>query len=198
MKPTEILSNEHRVIEQVLACLGRLIDESNAAGKLDAALAGEVLDFVRNFADRCHHAKEEDLLFPAMEARGLSPDAGPTAVMRHEHDEGRGHVRAMAEARESAAAGDAAALRRFAVHGRAFIELLRAHIEKEDQILYTMANRVLTDADQRQLLTSFGQVETTKMTPGTHEKYLEVATRLAHRFGVTAVVRSGACNCCGH
>jgi len=197
MKPTEILSNEHRVIEQVLACLGRLIDESSAAGKFDAPLAREVLDFVRNFADRCHHAKEENLLFPAMEARGFSPEAGPTAVMRHEHDEGRGHVRAMAEALEPAATGDAAALRRFAEHGRAFIELLGSHIAKEDQILYTMANRVLTEADQSQLLARFGQVETTEMGPGTHEKYLEMATRLAERFGVTAVPPSRACGC-GH
>jgi hemerythrin-like domain-containing protein len=152
-----------------------------------------VLDFVRNFADRCHHAKEENLLFPAMEAGGFSPEAGPTAVMRSEHDEGRGHVRTMAESLEPAGAGDAAVLRRFAEHGRAFIELLGTHITKEDQILYTMANQVMSDANQSELLPRFGQVETTETGPGTHEKYLDVA----ERWGVTAVARAEACGC-GH
>jgi len=156
--------------------------------------------FLRNFADRCHHAKEETHLFPAMEAKGFPRDGGPTGVMLHEHEEGRGHVRGMAEALEGAAAGDAAALRAFAQHGRAYVALLRDHIHKEDNILYVMANRVFTPADQQALLAAFHNVETTEVGAGTHEKFLKIANDLADRYGVSrAEAAAGHHACaCGH
>ena len=93
MKPTEILSGEHRVIEQVLTCLERIAEQCAAEGRLDRTSAEQALEFFRNFADRCHHGKEEVHLFPALEAKGFPRDGGPTGVMLHEHDQGRAHVR---------------------------------------------------------------------------------------------------------
>lgn len=197
MTPTEILSSEHRVIEQVLVCLERLIEESGAAGRLDAQVATDVLEFIREFADRCHHGKEEDQLFPAMEARGFSPQRGPTAVMRSEHDTGRAHVRAMRDAVPAAATGDASALGLFAEHGRAFVALLSQHIAKEDQILFPMADRAIDAVGQAELLERFQHVEAHHMGTGTHEKYLQLARRLCERYGVANVVPHMACHC-GH
>lgn len=98
MKPTELLMQEHRVIEQVLDCLEIMAQRANAGDKLDVESAKQAIDFFGNFADKCHHGKEEDCLFPLLEEKGFSREQGPTGVMLHEHEEGRRHVRGMAEA----------------------------------------------------------------------------------------------------
>lgn len=185
MKPTEILSGEHRIIEQVLGCLEQMAYDATARGRLDKTSAEEALDFLRNFADRCHHGKEETHLFPAMEAAGFPRDGGPTGVMLDEHEQGRAHIRAMAEAIEGAAAGKSDALQQFTTHAQGYIGLLREHIEKEDHCLFAMADRTFSEEDQQRLLTAFEHVEHEHMGLGTHEKYLHIAEALADRFGVT-------------
>jgi hemerythrin-like domain-containing protein len=194
MKPTEVLSSEHRVIEQVLDCLERIIAEAQANGKLDAASARDAVSFFRTFADQCHHGKEEVHLFPAMEAKGFPRDGGPTGVMLAEHESGRACVRAMSEAIDAAAQGDGAALRRFAEAGAGFIGLLRQHIEKEDHCLFSMANEVLSDEDQAGLMAKFEKTEAEHMGHGTHEKFLAVAAALAAKYGV----EPKAATCAGH
>jgi hemerythrin-like domain-containing protein len=184
MKPTDILSEEHRVIERVLDCLERLVQQAQTEGKLAAEPARDAVEFFRNFADRCHHAKEEAHLFPAMERKGFPREGGPTGVMMYEHELGRAHVRAMDQAIEAAAGGDAAALAEFSGHARDYIILLRQHIEKEDHCLYTMANQAFTEEDQQSLLTAFERVEHEELERGTHEKHLRIANALADRFGV--------------
>ena len=105
MKPTEILSGEHRIIEQVLDCLEKIAQNCATEGRLDRTSAEQALDFFRNFADRCHHGKEETHLFPAMEAKGFPRQGGPTGVMLSEHEQGRAYIRGMAEVIDRAAAG---------------------------------------------------------------------------------------------
>lgn len=201
MKPTDILSDEHRVIEQVLDCLERMVDRSRADGRLDAQPAKDAVQFFRVFADRCHHGKEEAHLFPALEAKGLSRDCGPTGVMLREHELGRIHVRAMDEAIEPADAGDPTALARFQEHALGYIELLREHIQKEDHCLFAMANQILSESDQHGLLEIFEKVEADEMGEGTHEAYLKIANDLADRFGVdhAEAHHAGHHGCgCGH
>jgi hemerythrin-like domain-containing protein len=110
MLPTDILKDEHRVIEQVLTCLERIADDCAAQRILDGYSALQALDFFRTFADGCHHHKEEAHLFPALEAKGFPPKTGPTAVMRAEHTEGRDHIQAMNSAVRDATRGDSAAV----------------------------------------------------------------------------------------
>ena len=201
MKPTDILSSEHRVIEQVLACLAKIAENAEAQGRLDKHAAEQAVDFFRAFADHCHHGKEEAHLFPAMEAAGFSRSQGPTGVMLREHEQGRAHVRAMAEAIGPASAGDAAAVRRFAEHARGYIALLGAHIQKEDHVLFAMANQALSPEEQQTLLAAFQKVESEEMGEGTHEKYLAIANDLADRFGVpqAELAHAGHHGCgCGH
>jgi len=194
MKPTEILSGEHRVIEQVLTCLERIAQDCASRGQLDRTSAEQALEFFRNFADRCHHGKEETYLFPAMEAKGFPRQGGPTGVMLYEHEQGRAHIRGMADAVAGAAAGEHDAASRFITHAQGYVGLLREHIEKEDHCLFAMANQTLTEEDQQTLLAAFQHVE---HDLGTHEKYLHVADELADRFGVTPVVGNSpvACGC---
>lgn len=108
MKPTEVLMQEHRVIELVLSCLDRMADNCDAGLPLDIEAATQAIDFFRVFADKCHHGKEEDLLFPLMEAKGFPRDGGPTGVMLHEHELGRRQVRSMEDAVKETSLGDLA------------------------------------------------------------------------------------------
>jgi hemerythrin-like domain-containing protein len=200
MRTTEILMNEHRVIETVLAALERMADRADAEGAIPVADARDAVVFLQTFADRCHHMKEEDRLFPAMERCGIPRDAGPTAVMRQEHAVGRAHVRAMDEAVTAFERGDKAASRRFSFEAHSFVELLREHIAKEDEVLFPMADRMLPPEVESELLAGFEHAEK-DMGAGTHEKFLAVAERLAKSYGVTraaVVAKAHACSCSHH
>jgi hemerythrin-like domain-containing protein len=201
MKPTEILGNEHRIIERVLSCLEAISRQAKSAGRLDEHSAKDAVAFFRNFADRCHHGKEEAHLFPALEAKGFPREGGPTGVMLHEHEQGRAHVRGMDENIEAAAKGDAAALRRFIDHAEGYVALLREHIYKEDHILFQLADRTLTEEEQQKLLDAFGKVEAEEMGAGTHETFIRMADELADRYGIAAATTAapaGHYHCCGH
>ena len=199
MKPTEILSSEHRVIERVLGCLEKIVEQARQNGRLERQPAEDAIAFFRNFADRCHHGKEEAHLIPALEAQGFPRQGGPTGVMLHEHEQGRACVRGMDESLEAAAAGDRAALERFCQCAGEYVGLLRDHIYKEDHILFMLADRVLTADNQQQLLDAFAKVEAEEMGAGTHATYLRIADELAARFGVLHAAPShGGHRTCGH
>lgn len=197
MQATNVLMSEHRVIEQVLNCLEQLSVETMRTGRLDRTPAQQILEFFRQFADRCHHGKEEDLLFPLLETRGLSREGGPTGVMLAEHEAGRASLRGMATHLLQAAEGNATACQHFVAHARDYLDLLRQHIWKEENRLFVMASRVLSDTDQTQLLTQFHAIEQDEMGKGTHEYYLGLANALADRFQVPHVQQS-ATPCCHH
>ena len=196
MRPTEILMQEHRVIEQVMNCLEIIAERGKAEGKLDIDSANEAIDFFHNFADRCHHGKEEECLFPMLEQKGFSPDEGPTGVMRQEHEAGRRYTNGMSEAIAVVTAGDAQAIGAFASNARAYVQLLRDHIQKEDHCLFSMADQALSEQEQQQVLDSFANVEKDDMGPGTHQKYLDIAAKLAKRFDVSC--QGSGTYSCGH
>lgn len=199
MQPTDILKGEHRVIEQVLDCLEQIAAEAGDQGRVAAEPAREAISFFRNFADRCHHGKEEAHLFPAMEAKGFPRDAGPTGVMLHEHEAGRAHIRAMDEAIDQAAAGEAPAVAQFCEHAGGYVGLLREHISKEDHCLFSMADRAFSAADQAALLAKFEQVEAHDIGEGVHQRFLDLANRLADRYGLPRAQASSGHACgCGH
>jgi hemerythrin-like domain-containing protein len=127
MQSTETLKYEHRVIEVVLEGLESLANDVESGKPLDREKAEKALEIIRNFADRCHHAKEEKHLFALMEERGVPRQGGPSAVMLQEHERGRAAVRAMVEAVPGAANGDAAAAATFVQNARTYVELLRQH-----------------------------------------------------------------------
>lgn len=173
--PTQILSDEHRVIERVLDAVDGLTrrpaDESLAAWK-------KALEFIRQFADACHHFKEEQVLFPAMEEHGIPRDGGPIGMMLLEHEEGRSYVRAMAAAISGIETQDKAAHAALVQNAQAYLRLLREHIQKEDEILYPMAERAIPAAEQSAMLTQFAEHEAKEMGAGAHERYLKIAGEL--------------------
>ena len=201
MRPTEILKGEHRVIEQVLTCLERMADQGLEQGKIPAKAATDALKFLREFADGCHHKKEEDRLFPLLEGRGLPRAGGPTDVMRTEHEQGRALIRTMASSLDAAGVGDARALQSFTRAARDYVQLLRAHIHKEDHCLFAMADSLLSPAEQERLEADFDAVEREQAKPCTHNHCLAIAANLARQFDVPELVPLASTpreRCCVH
>ncbi len=181
MRPTDILRHEHQVVLLVLEGAERIARDIDAGKAIPIADLEQMLDFFRNFVDRCHHGKEEELLFPKMQERGLPGNAGPLPVMRHEHEEGRQFARNIASAVATAKMGEPEAQRTLPEYLRGYAELLRAHIAKEDNVLFPMADRILEDSDQAELSEAFDKVESEEMGEGVHEQYHQLAHRLAKR-----------------
>lgn len=178
MKATEQLKSEHRVIERVLGSLELV------AGKLEQGQAVrpqfflEAADFIKNFADGCHHHKEEGVLFVKMVECGMPKEQGPIGVMLYEHDQGRAFTRGMREAAEKLAAGDQAARAAVVENAQGYAALLRPHIYKEDNILYNMAERVIPPQEHDKVAEAIAHIEHQDTVPGVHEKYVALAEAL--------------------
>jgi hemerythrin-like domain-containing protein len=178
-KATDALKEDHRVIEGVLATLQRLMQRPEAT---PLEVWREAVDFIYNFADRCHHLKEETILFPALEERGMPSGGGPIGMMLFEHEQGRAYVKGMIEALELATEDPEAATPALFENAEAYSRLLQQHISKENEILFQMADGILTSQEQRDLLRAFEEHETNDIGPGVHEKYLRIAEEL-ERYG---------------
>jgi len=182
MKTTDILKNEHKAILLMLEVAESVSQKLEAGEKVPAEHLTQMVDFIRGFADKCHHAKEEDLLFPAMEKTGIPRQGGPIGVMLVEHTEGREFVRKMKEAAEKYAAGDKKAGVQFAENARQYAALLSQHIQKEDNILYPMADARLSPQTQAGLEKDFERVEEEVVGAGKHEEYHRLLEKLEKTY----------------
>jgi hemerythrin-like domain-containing protein len=180
MKPTETLKHEHQIVLLVLKGAEREARSIQAGNGAHEEEIEQMVDFFRTFVDRCHHGKEERHLFPAMHGKGMPLEAGPLAVMLHEHELGRSAVRAVAGALDRVKRGEADAGPDLATALLGYVELLRSHISKEDNVLFPMADRILPAEEQGDLAVLFDKVEVEEIGAGVHEKYHELAHRLGH------------------
>jgi len=178
----EALMHEHRIIEKVLEALERFSDAAAKWDKVERARIREFADFFRNFADRCHHGKEEDRLFAAMIEHGFARDQGPIAVMLQEHRTGREHVGALARIGGGQGPLTEDERRQLCSHALAYAALLKAHIQKEDNILYPMALGALPAQVMVRLKKEFDEFEKQVMGEGAHERYHDLAHQLADAF----------------
>ena len=179
MRPTEILKHEHQIILGVLDVAERDATAIAGGAPVDVDRMAKFVDFIRTFADKCHHAKEEDILFVRMGDKGFPREAGPIGVMLHEHDLGRAHVAAIIANTAAAAAGDGDARAQVVEHLTGYASLLRQHIYKEDNVLYPMADQAFSEEDQSALSADFERVERDEIGAGVHEKYEALARELA-------------------
>lgn len=190
MNAIQVLRNEHEAILRMLDGLDLLSKKLLGNVPVSTHTLNGYLEFFRLFADRCHHGKEEDVFFPLLERRGIPREGGPIGVMLFEHDHGRELLQEM-----TAAAGDyekdpQSASRRWVRAAQQYSQLLREHIMKENNILFLMAERVLSPEEQSSLAEDFEKAEIEKMGAGTHERlHKRMEELLAEVSRSTAVVR---------
>ena len=162
---TRILSAEHQtILKAISAIIGECMEIENGK-ELNVAFFQKAIDFIKNYADKFHHAKEEDILFKAMLENVDCMHCNPIPVMLHEHDEGRNYVKSM----ETGISENNS--RKIIENARGYCMLLQQHIYKEDNVLYPMAEEALTD-EQKELV---------------NQKYQEVETKLNAEMNIDAL-----------
>jgi hemerythrin-like domain-containing protein len=159
MTPTQIMESEHRLIETVVRALGTMAVEIENGQTAEIARVDAAVEFLRIHADQLHHTKEEDLLFPLLVQRGLSPQGCPIGVLRYDHAQGRALVQSLAEQARRQVVGEAGANAKMLATLRAILDLYENHIRKEDTILFPVTNRILTPSDQAALRAQFVEVD---------------------------------------
>lgn len=181
-RPSAVLKSEHRVIERVLRVLETLVARSEQGEGFEVESLKQCVEFFRLFADACHHAKEEDLLFPVLEERGIPRDGGPIGVMLYEHSQARMLTQQMGAALTAFEGGDGGAEARFRDTARQYLTLLTNHIYKEDNVLFNMGDHVMTEADQTLLCGRFGEVGCRAFEGKQREELAAIADELEARW----------------
>jgi hemerythrin-like domain-containing protein len=174
----EQLKKEHMAIETMLKILEALCSRLEAGETVDSAHLTQTIEFFRGFADRCHHGKEEEIFFPALEMAGIPKEGGPIGVMLAEHDQMRGHMKVLAGAVERYGTGETTARAEIIRHASGYAAMLRRHIEKENQVLFNMAEAQLSPDEESELAERFESMEVEKIGAGTHEKLHALLDRL--------------------
>lgn len=182
---TSRLRDEHVVILGVAEALHALIDAADE-GRWSFDAFADAVTFIRLFADACHHGKEEDLLFPELEQAGLPRDRGPIAVMLEEHRQGRVFARHMAEALPPAREGDERARATLRNAALGYVNLIRGHIAKEDNVLFEMADQAVQGPARRALCGAYAGVCSRRFEGHTKEQLTALAARIRERAGLTA------------
>lgn len=168
MKATEQLRQEHEGIKLMLSIMLKMTNGKEEPNKVHLEKA---IDFIRTFADKCHHGKEEDILFPELEKAGISRDRGPIGVMLEEHTEGRNYIKALNEAFLKYKEGDKSQIPVIKENTEGYVMLLRSHIEKENNVLFMIADRFITDEKQDEIFEAFEKLEKEKIGEEKHEEY---------------------------
>jgi hemerythrin-like domain-containing protein len=168
---------EHELILEALDALEKRVAAIQTGAAPDRVYFEKAVAFLRGFADKCHHGKEEDLLFKRMAERGIPVQGGPIAVMLSEHQAGRAFIRGIAEGAAKLGT-DPVATTQIAENARGYVDLLRAHIGKENNILFPMADRVFGPEDQAHLAKEFERFEARETGAGVHEAMLELLADL--------------------
>ena len=167
--PMQRLVDEHVLIKRWVALIPDVVKHLDVESDEGRQLIRDGIDLIQSYADRYHHAKEEEILFEYFDK-----DSEILQVMYEDHTTGRGHVKAMLEALDRK---DQNALGK---HLMAYRDLLTGHIQKEDEILFPWMDRNLAPSQVEELLAQFKEVDA---MPGfSPDKYLKFIEKLESKF----------------
>jgi hemerythrin-like domain-containing protein len=144
----------------------------------------KIVEIIKNFADGVHHAKEENVFFPMLSKKGFPSNQGPVAVMLNEHVQGRKYVRGMEENILLFKSGNKPSLMDVYQNMNSYIELLRNHIEKENNVLFRMADNVLSESDHHTLLGKFADEENKYSSRAKSAVYIQLIRELTSFYKV--------------
>jgi len=181
IKAINILVQEHRVIESMLLCLERLVEQAEQDKSLNHEYAQVLISFLRGFADACHHGKEEDILFRFSDTK--TGGHGPVGVLKEEHAEGRSYVGQMVKSMNKAAEGDPEAIEFFCENARDLVDMLRRHIEREDEVVFPMIEELCQPEDAEKLWHDCISVEK-EAGDNRHQRFIASAKSCCRHFNV--------------
>ena len=182
MTPTDDLIHEHEAIKVMLSIMSKIAENIRKKKEFVTKDVEKIVDFLKTFADKCHHGKEETVLFPALISAGVPNENGPIGVMLQEHTIGRNHIKEISTELENFIAGNIPSSEIIATSLTNYVNLLQNHILKEENILFPMANKVLTEEIQLEVLKQFEKIEEEVVGNGIHEKYHELLAKLKNKY----------------
>ncbi len=180
-KAIDELTHDHDAILSSLSILDAMVGRLGNAGAPSAEDLKGFIGFLKEFADKCHHGKEEGILFPALTGAGMPSQGGPVAVMLSEHVEGRAFIKEMEQAVSGAVSG-AVEVGAFTRAAQGYAALLRAHIAKENDVLFPMAERFLASPELEKIHGKFQQHEETVIGHGRHEELHRMLKELKQKY----------------
>jgi hemerythrin-like domain-containing protein len=166
---------EHRLIERMLAVIRHILARIEKTGEADPLLIDQVVDFIKTYADRTHHGKEEDILFRDLAARQLSgADRKLMDELIADHIFGRRTTANLVKANSRYRKGDAGALADITAYLQTLADFYPNHIEKEDKIFFPAARAYFSEAEDQEMLAEFLEFDRRMI----HEKYEAVVAEL--------------------
>jgi hemerythrin-like domain-containing protein len=180
MQARGLLMIEHRLIERMISQLKSALDHISQEGSIDPHFIDTAADFVRTYADRTHHGKEEDILFRALESRPLSDnDRRVMGELVREHIFGRQKTHALVDANDRYRNGDRGALADISEALHALVDFYPKHIQKEDKLFFPVTRAYFTEDEDMALLASFNEFDRNMI----HEKYRSVVKSMEQGKG---------------
>ncbi|WXG46674.1 MAG: hemerythrin domain-containing protein [Candidatus Atabeyarchaeum deiterrae] len=178
MKPIGPLMVEHRLIERMIAVVKEELNKIKEGKKVDSVFIDTYVDFLRTYADRCHHGKEEDILFRDLGKKNLSQEHKKTMdELVDEHKFARKTVGALVNAKERYLLGSSDALNNVTSNLRTLIEFYPKHIEKEDKHFFFPILDYFTKQEQDAMLQEFWEFDRRLI----HEKYQKVVEQFGKK-----------------
>jgi len=179
MECIEILKREHQMVKLVIEAARHDLERAAAAHAVEPAEAEQLLDFFRCFTNSCHDPKEEDLLFAMLHHRGLAWDGHPLRDLVKEHADMRVVLDSASDWLKPAESGDHGAVESLLCDIGAYLDLLDAHIAKEEDEVFPLALQLLTARDLEELGDAFTAVACDELDEGVHAYYSDLAHHLA-------------------
>jgi len=178
----EQLKEEHQAILLMLKIMEAACKKLEAGEDVSKDDLNDMVKFIKEFADKSHHLKEEDLLFPAMEEVGIPREGGPIGVMLSEHTMGRDYVKGISMGIEEYAKGNTSAANQIIENARNYSSLLSNHIYKEDNILYPMAEMRISKEKHNDLLKEFERVDSEKIGLDKQKELIAILNNLEDTY----------------
>lgn len=169
MLATEDLRSEHKGVIRMLRIMERMAGSIDRGGAPDADDLSRIVGFLRVFVDKCHHSKEEELLFPALRAGGIASVDAVIADLLADHVRGREAVARLDALVPDIRAGDRSAAEQLSAVLTAYTALLFEHIVREESECFSVADRELPDDVQRALEEGYDRIEREVVGGGVHE-----------------------------
>ena len=171
MKATNELKKEHKGIKLMLRVLQTVGDKFKHDESVNTEHLYGILEFLSIFVDKCHHAKEEEFLFPTLEVEGVLREGGPIGVMLSEHEQGRKLVARLKEAVTDYKIEDKANASSVQRIINEYVALLTQHIDKEETVLFPIADTKLNSNQDSELFEAFEQLERERIGIGKHDEF---------------------------
>lgn len=180
-RATQTLEEEHHIIQKAVGVMAILIEELDNGKKPEIGILRNLVEFMQIFADKCHHGKEESILFPLLESKGVPVNGCPLGILIHEHQSGRKLVAELAEAAGVCVEGKPEGHDLLRASMRGLVNLYPNHIWKEDYLLFPMTDKILNEEEQQSLMEKFELVEK-EIGPDVHRRFEQLAATLAEKY----------------